>query len=65
MEKLHNAKEAAELLSVKEPTIRSWISQCRLPVTRLGRLVRIRDSVIKRISERGLHSVEEDIGAIE
>jgi len=62
MEKLYSTKETAELLSVKESTIRSWILQCRLPVIRLGRLVKVRDSIIKKIMERGLNSVEFDGG---
>ena len=42
MEKLLTVKEAAEVLSCSEAGIRKWVYQRRLPVVRVGRLVRVR-----------------------
>jgi len=39
--RLLNCREVAELLGLKEPTIRLWIAQRRFPIVRLGRAVRI------------------------
>jgi excisionase family DNA binding protein len=41
MRQLLKPKDAARLLNVSEHTIRQWIWQKRLPVVRLGRLVRL------------------------
>ena len=46
MEKLLDIKEVSERLSIRENTLRAWIFQKRLPVVRLGRLVRIRESAL-------------------
>jgi excisionase family DNA binding protein len=42
MEKLLTVKEAAELLGVSEAGIRKWVYQRRLPIVKVGRLVRVR-----------------------
>lgn len=44
MDRLINVKEASEILSVKESTLRSWIIQGRVPHVRLHKLVRFRES---------------------
>ena len=60
MELLYTAEEVRIALKVKMPTIRSWIHQRRLPVVKVGRNVRIRESVLKKIINEGLESVKED-----
>ena len=51
-------KEAAEKLTVEVSTIRSWIFQGKIPVKRIGRCVRIEDSIIEKILDSGLESLE-------
>ena len=46
MEKLLDIREVSELLSIKQSTLRAWIFAGKLPVVRLGRLVRIRESAL-------------------
>jgi len=46
MENLLDIKEVSELLSIKQSTLRAWIFAGKLPVVRLGRLVRIRESAL-------------------
>jgi excisionase family DNA binding protein len=46
MEKFLDIKEVSELLSIKQSTLRAWIFAGKLPVVRLGRLVRIRESAL-------------------
>jgi excisionase family DNA binding protein len=42
MEQLLTVKQAAEVLVCSEAAIRKWAYQRRLPVVRVGRLVRVR-----------------------
>ena len=60
MELLYTAEEVRIALKVKMPTIRSWIHQGRLPVIKVGRNVRIRESVLKKIINEGLEAVKEE-----
>ena len=46
MTKLLDIKEVSERLSIKQSTLRAWIFAGKLPVVRLGRLVRIRESAL-------------------
>jgi excisionase family DNA binding protein len=46
MEKLLDVKEVSERLSIKQSTLRAWIFQRRLPVIKIGRLVRIKESAL-------------------
>ena len=46
MEKLLDITEVSERLSIKKSTLRAWIFAGKLPVVRLGRLVRIRESAL-------------------
>jgi excisionase family DNA binding protein len=48
MTKLLSVKEAAELLAIKPPTIRVWLSKRRLPFVRCGRAIRIPSDAIVR-----------------
>jgi len=57
MKKLYNIKEVAETLSVKQATVRSWIFQKKLPVVKLSRAVRVKESVLEGILEGGLEAV--------
>jgi excisionase family DNA binding protein len=53
-EKKYTVREAAELLGLKENTMRNWIQFKKIGVIRLGRMIRIPESEIKRILEDGL-----------
>jgi excisionase family DNA binding protein len=46
--------EAAELLNVKEPTIRAWIARRKLAYTKLGRSVRIPRDAIEQMVRDGM-----------
>ena len=60
MEKLFTADEVREVLKVKMPTIRSWIHQGKLPVIKAGRSVRVRETVLIKIIEEGLESINKE-----
>ena len=62
MEKLFTADEVREVLKVKMPTIRSWIHQGKLPVIKAGRSVRVRETVLIKIIEEGLESINKENG---
>ena len=62
MEKLFTADEVREALKVKMPTIRSWIHQGKLPVIKAGRSVRVRETVLIKIIEEGLESINKENG---
>ena len=55
---LRSVNQVAESLTVKESTIRSWIFQRRIPTKKIGRCVRIEQSVVDKILEEGLESVK-------
>jgi len=49
--------EAAKRLGVTESGIRAWIFQKRIPVVKLGSLVRIRRDILEKIEKQGLDAV--------
>lgn len=51
--KLLTVKEAAERLSLREGTIRVWLSRRRLPKVRLGRAIRIPTDAIEELIRAG------------
>jgi excisionase family DNA binding protein len=53
MEKLLTVKQAADLLGCSEAGIRKWVYQRRLPVVRVGRLVRVRATDLETFVEAG------------
>ena len=50
-------EEVSIRLNVSKSTIRSWIHQGKIPVTRLGRAVRIRSDVVDEIIKSGLGAI--------
>lgn len=56
MSKLFNVKETAELLGVKEPTIRKWVQERRIPFVKVGVSVRFNSDEIEKIQKEGLSS---------
>jgi excisionase family DNA binding protein len=52
-DKLLTVQQAASALSLSPHTVRAWLSQRRLACVRLGRCVRIPESEIERLRERG------------
>ena len=55
---LISIKEMLTYLPVAEVTIRSWIFQRRLPVTRIGRRVFVRRETLEKLMREGLEAVE-------
>ena len=55
MEQLLSGRQVAKILSVSEPTVKSWERNGLLPAVRLGRAVRYRQSVIERVAGEGLN----------
>jgi len=53
MDKLLSFRELEELTGVKIPTWRLWTAQRRIPVVRLGRLVKVRESDVARFLDDG------------
>ncbi|MAK47668.1 MAG: transcriptional regulator [Opitutae bacterium] len=51
---LFKIEEVSERLNVSASTVRSWIHQKKIPVTRLGRAVRIRSDIVDKIIKSGL-----------
>ena len=59
-ERLLRARDVAERLGIHEGTVRIWVSQGRMPipVVRLGRAVRFRDSDLTHLLEEKTVIVE-------
>ncbi len=53
MERLMTVFEVAEVLALKPATIRKMIFQRRVPVTRIGRAVRMREKDIQALIDFG------------
>jgi excisionase family DNA binding protein len=45
--------KAAELLGLKEPTLRAWVRDRKIEVVRLGRRVKIPVYELRRLTEQG------------
>jgi excisionase family DNA binding protein len=54
MDKLLTVKETAEFLAVSEAAVRKWVYQRRLPVVKVGRLVRVRPADLEATMAKGL-----------
>ena len=52
MEKLLNVHEAAEILGVKPPTLYNWVSEGKITVVKVGRLVKFDPQDIKEFVEK-------------
>jgi excisionase family DNA binding protein len=53
VERLYSVAAVADLFEVSEPTVRRWIRSSQLPVTRLGRTIRIRGAILLEIARSG------------
>jgi len=52
-------KETADELGVKQPTVRKWIAERRLPHVKLGRAVRVpKEAVLAFIRENTIPALE-------
>jgi excisionase family DNA binding protein len=51
-EKLLNVRGLSHLIGVKQPTIRKWVHERRIPFLKVGRCVRFRPSPIERWLKR-------------
>jgi excisionase family DNA binding protein len=54
MDQLLTVPEAAAMLRMTPGGVRKWISQRKLPVVRLGRLVRLRPSDLAALVAQGV-----------
>jgi excisionase family DNA binding protein len=54
MEQLLSVKEVAKKLACTEAAIREWLYLRQLPAGRVGRLVRVRESVVDEVMNHGL-----------
>jgi len=53
MERLYTIAELAEYFSVTERTIHIWISEGKIKTVKVGRLIRIMESELKKFIEGG------------
>ncbi len=51
-EKLWNVPGLSDFIGVKQPTIRKWVHERRIPFIKVGRCVRFRPSSIERWLKR-------------
>ena len=54
MAKLMSVPEVAEILRVKEPTIRKWIHEKRIEYIKIGSFVRFDPAYVEKIQLEGL-----------
>jgi excisionase family DNA binding protein len=52
IEPLLTVRAAADVLGVRENTLRIWLREGRLPMVRVGRLVKVRPEALKRFVEK-------------
>lgn len=52
--KLLNYQEAAERLGLAPQTLRTWVSQGRIPFLKLGRAVRFSPEMLEKIMTEGV-----------
>ena len=52
MRELLTTEQAAEILKIKPGTLRSWVSQRKIPYVKLGRLVRFDKNAIENFIEQ-------------
>ena len=57
---LYRVDEAAKLFNVKISTVRSWIHQKKIPITKLGRAVRIRSDIVEMNINSGLEVTDSE-----
>ena len=48
MEELLGINDVSRILKIRESTLRAWVFQRRIPVVRIGRLVRFKRSELER-----------------
>jgi excisionase family DNA binding protein len=54
MEKLLSFDEAAAITGIKVPTWRAWVARRKVPVVRLGRRLKLRESDLQKLIESSL-----------
>ena len=54
MSKLYTAKETAEILGIKESTVRKWVLEKRIPYVKVGTALRFNANEIEKIVSQGL-----------
>lgn len=60
MSKLYDVAQTAELLGVKESTIRKWVMQRRIPFVKLGQCLRFEETVIEKIQKEGIGKMRKE-----
>ena len=48
MDQLFDIKALSKMLDIKEPTLRAWVFQKKIPYIRMSRLIRFKKSEIER-----------------
>lgn len=56
-------ERVAEILSLSLHTVRRWASQRRIPTTRVGRRVLVREADLRRFIDEHSQDARSDIGA--
>ena len=56
MQNLLNTSEVAQLLNVKEWTIRHWVSEKKIPFVKVGRCVRFDEIKVLKFIEKNSHA---------
>ena len=54
MDKLLSFEEAAVLTGIRVPTWRAWAAKRKIPIVRLGRRVKVRESDLQKLIESSL-----------
>jgi excisionase family DNA binding protein len=54
MDKLLSFQEAQDLTGIKVPTWRAWAAARKVPVVRLGRRVKVRETDLQKLIESNL-----------
>jgi len=61
MKSLLNTEQTAQLLGIKAWTLRSWVSQRKIPYVKLGRLVRFDEEAIRAFVQENAVNRRDDI----
>ena len=52
MEKLLSLSETAEILGIKQPTLYNWVSERKITVVKIGRLVKFDSKDVREFIEK-------------
>ena len=58
--RLYSLRESADQLNLSYSTIKSWVHLGRIPVVRLGRRTMVQASILNKLVDEGLESVQNE-----